>query len=420
MRWRLASPPFMASKAPVINIRNTESNYWKFWLKKPEQRCTIRAAARSAPAWAALLLAMVGMLSLAMRAQAQNLQGQIMQAIPGPGIFLTTNVGDANHFAGPLGDNAALSSAGAALDATGVGAGLGAALIGVSSMTMSCPVFVSEGTLLDEDSCVWTNVTGQQTRQFGATIDGAFWRVGGQKEVGPGWFLGGALGLGGSSTQTSVGPTGSGRTLDAGVAMKRVSGPLLLAVGLSVSSSSNQENRFVGLPSGSVGVMQSDTSLVQGGLRVRAAYDVVDPVGLHKWYLRPRLDVDANYANLAGFQEYGPAPVAISINSTERVAFVMTPTLEIGGRYNLSTATFLRPYLSAGASFMPNNNWTLNGSLGGATLAATFTGPEITANLEAGLQLYEVKGWEVKVDYKLSAAESFLVQSLGLRGAWHF
>lgn len=49
MRWGFPPPPFMGSKAPVTNIRNTASNYWKPWLKKPEQRCIVPATAFSEP-----------------------------------------------------------------------------------------------------------------------------------------------------------------------------------------------------------------------------------------------------------------------------------------------------------------------------------------------------------------------------------
>jgi putative SOS response-associated peptidase YedK len=49
MRWGFPPPPFMGSKAPVTNIRNTASNYWKPWLKKPEQRCVVPATAFSEP-----------------------------------------------------------------------------------------------------------------------------------------------------------------------------------------------------------------------------------------------------------------------------------------------------------------------------------------------------------------------------------
>jgi hypothetical protein len=36
------------------------------------------------------------------------------------------------------------------------------------------------------------------------------------------------------------------------------------------------------------------------------------------------------------------------------------------------------------------------------------------------VQLYEVRGFEAKLDYTLSAGDGFLSQGLSLRGAWHF
>jgi len=49
MRWGFPPPPFVGGKAPVTNIRNTASSYWKPWLKKPEQRCIVPATAFSEP-----------------------------------------------------------------------------------------------------------------------------------------------------------------------------------------------------------------------------------------------------------------------------------------------------------------------------------------------------------------------------------
>jgi hypothetical protein len=80
----------------------------------------------------------------------------------------------------------------------------------------------------------------------------------------------------------------------------------------------------------------------------------------------------------------------------------------------------LVPERCAGASFRPHNTWTVNGSAAGICFTGNVDGPNVTGNIEAGLQLYEIKGWEVKLDYKLSAAEWFLSQSVGLRGALHF
>jgi len=48
MRWGFPPPPFMASKAPVTNVRNTKSSYWKPWLKR-EQRCLVPVSAFAEP-----------------------------------------------------------------------------------------------------------------------------------------------------------------------------------------------------------------------------------------------------------------------------------------------------------------------------------------------------------------------------------
>ena len=42
MRWGFPPPPHLGSKQPVTNVRNTNSNWWKPWLK-PEQRCLVPA-----------------------------------------------------------------------------------------------------------------------------------------------------------------------------------------------------------------------------------------------------------------------------------------------------------------------------------------------------------------------------------------
>lgn len=48
MRWGFPPPPFMGSKAPVTNVRNTKSGYWKPWLKTG-QRCLVLASAFAEP-----------------------------------------------------------------------------------------------------------------------------------------------------------------------------------------------------------------------------------------------------------------------------------------------------------------------------------------------------------------------------------
>ncbi|HEV3492705.1 MAG TPA: hypothetical protein VG224_18980, partial [Reyranella sp.] len=50
----------------------------------------------------------------------------------------------------------------------------------------------------------------------------------------------------------------------------------------------------------------------------------------------------------------------------------------------------------------------------------TFYGPTALAVAEAGLQLYEASGNEVRAEYKLIAGDNFLSQTASLRLAYHF
>ena len=281
---------------------------------------------------------------------------------------------------------------------------------------LSCPVFVGEGTLLGEDSCVWSKLTGQRTTQAGTNEDSASWRIGGQAEIAPGWYLGGALGAGPTWSQWGSVVSGRGQTFDGSLALKYVSGPWLLAGAVTVGGSSTHYQRFPG----SGITMQSDANLFQAGVRLRGAYDAA----FAGWYLRPRLDLDGYYTSLAGFQEYGPG-IAVMVNGRDKVGVAIAPTLELGGRIAVGPKTILRPYAAGGAVFLPDNSWSLDTSFVGPLSAfgsspITYAGPNVLGVVEAGLQLYQERGLDVKAEYRLATGNSVLSQNLSLRGAWHF
>lgn len=291
-----------------------------------------------------------------------------------------------------------------------IGTPIGSLLFG-----MSCPVFVGAGTLLGEDACIWTRV-GAQRVDMNQTGTGAVdWHFGGQAEIAPGWFLGGAAGATGASSLIATGPSSQSRTFDAGIVLKRVDGPWFFAGGVAIASSTQQNIWPVAGPGGGTANMTSSSSSFSGGLRLRGAYEFA----LQGWYLRPRADVDLAFTSDSGLQEQGPAP-ALALYGGSKVGVGLTPMLEVGGRYDLGPTTILRPYVAGGASYLPDNTITLAGNVGGTPFYGVVQGPSVIANVEAGLQLYQVKGWEMKLDYRLSAASAFLSQSLGLRAAWHF
>jgi hypothetical protein len=283
------------------------------------------------------------------------------------------------------------------------------------NMSMSCPVFEGDGTSLGEDNCAWTKLTGQRVTQSGITTDSAGLRAGGEKEIAPGWFLGGTLHAETSWMQMST-IANTGENFDGAATLKRVVGPWLFAGAMMVGTSATHTTRGASVG----GTMQSDSNVFGGGLRLRGAYDIA----FTGWYARPRLDLDAYYTNVAGIQEYGPDPTGLALNGYQKVNVAITPALELGGRIDMG-GMILRPYVIGGAMFLPNNSATTNASFTG--IAAQFgsvpiaiNGPSVLGTAEAGLQLYRAHGFEVKADYMLSAGDSYLSQTIGLRGAYHF
>jgi hypothetical protein len=277
--------------------------------------------------------------------------------------------------------------------------------------SMSCPVFVGDSTLLAEDTCVWTKVTVGQENDGGANTDAVHGRVGGQLRIGPGWFVGGALGVGGLWMQTGAGVHQSGRDLDASVVLKRVDGPPFLAGAFSVSTSSSQYNLS---GNGSV-YIPAAPSIFMAGLRLRGAYEFP----FEGWYLRPRTDVDIGYARTTGLQIVTPT-ATLTIDGASKTSVMFTPALEIGARFDVGPWKILRPYVIAGATILTDTGIPISGNFNGFYFSATSYGAPVIARVEAGLQFYEVKGWEMKMEYLLSAADSYLDQSFGLRAAKHF
>lgn len=318
--------------------------------------------------------------------------------------------------AASMGAHGAASAAAAA--AAGAAAATGAAAS--PAPAFSCPVFEGTTTLLGEDSCVWTTVSGQWTSQgsgeAAGTTQGAAFRVGGQRQVAEGWFLGGFLGIGASSGQAGGGYVSTNsQDYDGSIAVKTLRGPWLLAAGLAFGTSLNSLQR-------EAGQIRSTAASYGGSLRLRGAYDLA----FEHWYLRPRFDLDLRYFNRPAFQESGISGLAMAFGGDSSIRPALAPALEIGGRFDIADDTILRPYLTIGATFLPDSStsfqtWFVSGPLATlGTFQTTQSGPNAVANVEAGLQVYRARGFEAKADYALSTGTAWLSQTVALRGAWHF
>ena len=296
---------------------------------------------------------------------------------------------------------------------------------------MSCPVFVAAGTVLGEDSCVWGKVSGGLANAYsndndpGYDVSSVITRIGGQKEILPDWFLGGAFGAGQNWLQGSS-FSSQGQTYDGSVSLKHTMGPWIIAGSMAIANGSFQNSRLFSLPAvgsipGSSSLLKSDSSTLLAGGRLRAAYDFA----FSDWYVRPYGDVDVVYTHMPSFQESGSGGLPLAFSASDKTSFILSPMVEIGGRHNIDETTILRPFIEFGMSILPDNQRTLNARLVGAAPAdGTFTtysnAPNALGRINLGVQLYQIGGWEVKGEYGIAAGSSYLAQTGSARMAYHF
>jgi hypothetical protein len=316
----------------------------------------------------------------------------------------------------PIGKPIALVAIGAALLFLPTIIGIAGPSFGSGPVAvLSCPVFIGGSTLLGEDGCVWTKAGAEWTQQEGVAIQRATYRAGGQTEIAPGWFLGGTLGAANQTTQGAA-TLGTGQSFDVAVALKYSQDALLLAGSAGFASN---WSRFSGTP----GIL-SDVDVTNriAQIHLRGAYDFA----FDGWYVRPRLDLALAYRNMPGFQVMSQGTTVMSVGAFSQTNFSATPMVEIGGRLDVeSTGMIFRPYAAVGASFLPGNTSTFNVQFAGplafmGSFQPYLQGPSVTANVEAGVQLYRSRGLEFRAEYGLIAGTSLLSQTAALRAAWHF
>lgn len=294
----------------------------------------------------------------------------------------------------------------------------------INNISSSCPVFVDRGTLLGEDSCVWTKVTGRRTDQFangGLGFDDATYLLGGQKEFAPAWFIESAFGAGTTWMRAGGGDESRTQNLEGSVALKHTLGPWLFLGSIAGATSSSHISRLVSLQGANV-LLQTDPSVVMAGGRLRAAYDFA----FDGWYARPRMDFDLFRTRMSAFLDSDKSLLAPLQRGLGKVSAVASPRVEFGARYDLGPTT-LRPYVDIGASFFSGDESRVDEGFAG-TLAAigrfqlqtSVKQPSALGVVDLGIQLYEVGGFEVKVEYNLKGAKEYLSEGGGLRVAYHF
>ncbi|MBF9232605.1 autotransporter outer membrane beta-barrel domain-containing protein [Microvirga alba] len=291
---------------------------------------------------------------------------------------------------------------------------------------MSCPAFVDGGTLMREGQCVWANVIGSRTSLFENRITDGFtqtamsYRMGGQGEFSPGWFLGATASYNTSRLTTRDALSRiEGDSGDIAVALKRQMGPWLFAGALSLGYGSYDSTSTFDVGDTEWQALNK-SDVWTAGMRLRGAYEFAFP----NWYLRPYADLDLVHTHMPGYTLSGDGAV-LRASDLRSWTSAFKPGVEIGARLDLGDASWLRPYASVGVTFNRGKGLRQNVSFSeGGGPGITFTSsselPDRLLDLGAGVQFMAKDTYELRGEYKAQIGNDFLSQEFSLRAAMKF
>ena len=275
-----------------------------------------------------------------------------------------------------------------------------------ANSTLSCPTFEGTTAMLVEGNCAWMRITGRhasQTNNNGLSnfsVNTTTWQIGGQKEIGSGWLLGGSLAFENSWVSSSDQlNTAKGQVGYGAVVVKYQTGPWLFAASAFGGAGEFNTSRIITLPGfGSVAKGGPDVSNL--GLQLRAAYTI----GQEAFYLRPSVSLSTIHVRTGAYRETGAGALNLSIDSASQTNVMLTPMLEVGGRIAMPDDMLLRPFLAAGLSVMSNDSWKQTGRLVSAPPSAggfTTTVPmdQVVGRVTAGVQLYTARDLDFRLQY---------------------
>ncbi len=276
-----------------------------------------------------------------------------------------------------------------------------------ANATLSCPQFESTTAMLTEGQCAWMRVGGRTAGQDSSAGISSFrlgtttWQIGGQKDMGAGWLLGGSLAYETSSLSSADHlDSGNGQGGYGALVLKYQTGPWLFAASAFGGVGHVNTARVISLP-GFAGVATGGPDTSNAGVLLRTSYTI----GQEMLYLRPTLSLSAIHVRTGAYQEAGGGILNLSVHSASQTTAMLTPALEIGSRAALGDGMLLRSFLVAGVSVLSNDRWRQSARLTGApagtgSFATELPVDQVAGRLTAGLQLYTGRMIDIRAQYE--------------------
>ncbi len=329
-------------------------------------------------------------------------------------LFVENRDRDVAEFFGVL-DRSTRGNAGLArrfIDEFSPGATLGFGARGLSTAlsfqtaALNGPVFEGDTARPAETSSSYFRTYGRSASQ---SVPGGFsdftqnnttYQVGGQWEVAPDWFVGGAVAYQYDWLNAQNGSaSGDGHTGLAAITLKHERGSWLFSGAISGSAGWFETERSVNLPGYRADIEGHPTvQTVSGALR--AAYSLE----FDKFYVRPMLTLSTNYVRAGSYTESGGGLLDLEVEENDDFSFVASPGVELGLRTDFENGMILRSFVVGSVNVSTGGDWTQTSRFAEAAGGAGEFGTTIPVDTVSGRV---TAGWQVQTSERTSVSVQY-------------
>ncbi|WP_438858658.1 hypothetical protein [Achromobacter spanius] len=322
--------------------------------------------------------------------------------------------------AGAGGYSSALSDLSPGLSAAPAALATGA-MKGFADTLFSCPWFDGATAQTAEGDCVWGRASDKTThldsgRGTSSTRARATsYQLGGQQRIAPNWVLGVSAAYENSTVRSDdrrVQTKGDAGYL--GAVLKYETGPWTFSGATYGSFGSYDNKRRIGL-TGAEAKSRSDVWSI--GQQLRASYTYASDQAYIK--------LDLIYTRMPAYSEHGAGALNLDVGSADKVTALLTPGVEVGGRYDLKHGYTARPFLNVGVSLASTDKWDTKAQLAAAPAGSrdfrtTLETGRVFGHASVGVELASQAGFDLRLQYDGLISDRARSSGGSVKATWRF
>ncbi|WP_322997361.1 autotransporter outer membrane beta-barrel domain-containing protein [Castellaniella sp.] len=285
------------------------------------------------------------------------------------------------------------------------------AMTSFADTLMRCPEQTGLGLRSDPQQCTWGRIIGNTSRVDGSggnpgfKSDSVAYQIGWQRSLAPAW----TLGVVGAYEHQSI------RADQQRQHLKGDTGYLGAVTGSYGKFDNTRDVAVLGLQG------SSSSRVASIGQRLRVDYTQA----LSNAYIKPFVNLDVVYTRMPSFSETGAGAADLYIESNQQWSAILTPGLEIGGRFELNSGYVVQPYASIGVALASTDQWNTRARFALAPSGTDMFDSElntgrVSGQLSAGVQVSSKNGLDLRLQYDGQLSSQTRSHAGSLQASWRF